>query len=137
MQGIKDYLHPKEDVQSVIEGFQSGMKEQMVAGLSGASRSLMISLLQESLDRPVILVTHQLIQAQQLYEDMQELADPDQVHLYPVNELIASEIAVASPELRSQRIEALSPVAFTGKRCVDRTCSCFKAHDAAAILLGA
>ncbi|MBN8237489.1 transcription-repair coupling factor [Halobacillus kuroshimensis] len=108
MQGIKDYLHPKEDVQSVIEGFQSGMKEQMVAGLSGASRSLMISLLQQSLDRPVILVTHQLIQAQQLYDDMQELADPDQVHLYPVNELIASEIAVASPELRSQRIEALS-----------------------------
>ncbi|WP_226585915.1 transcription-repair coupling factor [Halobacillus litoralis] len=108
MQGIKDYLYPQDDIHSVVEGFRSGMKEQMVAGLSGASRSLMISLVQESLKRPVILVTHQLIQAQQLYEDMQELTDPDQVHLYPVNELIASEIAVASPELRSQRIEALS-----------------------------
>ncbi|SFG37025.1 transcription-repair coupling factor [Halobacillus alkaliphilus] len=108
MQGIKDYLYPQDDVRSIIEGFESGMKEQMVAGLSGSSRSLMISLLKESLDRPVLLVTHQLIQAQQLYDDMQELTEEGQVQLYPVNELIASEIAIASPELRSQRIEALS-----------------------------
>ncbi|WP_394220106.1 transcription-repair coupling factor [Halobacillus trueperi] len=108
MQGIKDYLFPQNDIHSVVEGFKSGMKEQMVAGLSGASRSLMVSMLQESLERPIIIVTHQLIQAQQLYEDMQELADAEHVHLYPVNELIASEIAVASPELRSQRIDALS-----------------------------
>ncbi|WP_075038296.1 transcription-repair coupling factor [Halobacillus dabanensis] len=108
MQGIKDFLYPQDDIHSIVEGFQSGMREQMVAGLSGASRSLMISLLHESLKRPVIIVTHQLIQAQQLYEDMQELTDAEQVHLYPVNELIASEIAVASPELRSQRIDALS-----------------------------
>ncbi|MFC7061767.1 transcription-repair coupling factor [Halobacillus seohaensis] len=108
MQGIKDYLYPQDDVKSVIDGFQSGMKEQMIAGLSGASRSLMVSLLHESLQRPVLVVTHQLIQAQQIYDDMVEMADDEQVHLYPVNELIASEIAVASPELRSQRIDALS-----------------------------
>ncbi|KHE71483.1 transcription-repair coupling factor [Halobacillus sp. BBL2006] len=108
MQGIKDYLYPQDDIRSVVEGFESGMKEQMVAGLSGASRSLMISLLKESLNRPVLLITHQLVQAQQLYEDIQELTDSSQVHLYPVNELIASEIAIASPELRSQRIDSLS-----------------------------
>ncbi|MGI8317326.1 transcription-repair coupling factor [Halobacillus mangrovi] len=108
MQGIKDYLYPQDDIQSVVEGFESGMNEQMVAGLSGASRSLMISLIKESLNRPVLLVTHQLVQAQQLYEDFQELTESNQVHLYPVNELIASEIAIASPELRSQRIDSLS-----------------------------
>ncbi|MFC7322313.1 transcription-repair coupling factor [Halobacillus campisalis] len=108
MQGIKNYLYPQDDIKSVVDGFEAGMQEQMIAGLSGASRSLMISLLKESLNRPVIIITHQLIQAQQIYDDMTELADSDQVHLYPVNELIASEIAVASPELRSQRIEALS-----------------------------
>ncbi|MCA0985631.1 transcription-repair coupling factor [Halobacillus yeomjeoni] len=108
MQGIKDYLYPQDDINSVIDGFENGMKEQMVAGLSGASRSVMISLLRESLHRPVLLVTHQLVQAQQLYEDMQELTSSAEVHLYPVNELIASEIAIASPELRSQRIDALT-----------------------------
>ncbi|RWZ51257.1 transcription-repair coupling factor [Halobacillus fulvus] len=108
MQGIKDYLYPQDDIHSIIEGFESGLNEQMVAGLSGASRSVLISLLKESLKRPVLLVTHQLVQAQQLYEDMQEMTDPEHVHLYPVNELMASEIAIASPELKSQRIESLT-----------------------------
>ncbi|WP_079477403.1 transcription-repair coupling factor [Halobacillus salinus] len=107
MQGIKQYLYQQDDIHSVVEGFESGLQEQMVAGLSGASRSVMISLLKESLNRPVLLVTHQLIQAQQLYDDLQELTEAEQVHLYPVNELMASEIAIASPELRSQRIESL------------------------------
>ncbi|MCA0972712.1 transcription-repair coupling factor [Halobacillus litoralis] len=107
MQGIKQYLYQQDDIHSVVDGFESGLKEQMVAGLSGASRSVLISLLKESLKRPVLLVTHQLIQAQQLYDDLQELTNEEDVHLYPVNELMASEIATASPELRSQRIESL------------------------------
>src|SRR5699024_4245090 len=32
----------------------------------------------------------------------------EDVYLYPVNELIGAEIAVSSPELRGQRIEALN-----------------------------
>src|SRR5699024_1766765 len=61
-----------------------------------------------SADRPILLITHQLNQAQQLYDDLTEFMDSDHVHLYPVNELIASEIAIASPELKSERIEALT-----------------------------
>ena len=54
-----------------------------------------------------MLITHQLVQAQQLYDDLTGFISEEEVHLYPVNELIASEIAIASPELRSQRIESL------------------------------
>lgn len=107
MNGIKQYLRSHDDIASVIEGVSSGIKEQMVAGVSGTSRSMLVSVVQEAAKRPVLLVTHQLHQAQQLYEDLQEWADDCPVHLYPVNELIASEIAIASPELRSQRIDAL------------------------------
>ena len=39
---------------------------------------------------------------------MSELVPSDEVYLYPVNELISSEIAIASPELRGQRMEALN-----------------------------
>src|SRR5690625_4691450 len=84
------------------------MEEQLVAGLSGSARGLLVSLIHESVDRPILLITHQLVQAQQLYDDLSEFIGESEVHLYPVNELIASEIAVASPELRSQRIESLS-----------------------------
>lgn len=108
MKGIIKFLESKEDFQSVAEGLKSGMKEQLVAGLSGSARSLLVSTLDDSLKRPILLVTHQLAQAQQLYDDLSELVGRENVHLYPVNELIASEIAIASPELKSQRIDALT-----------------------------
>src|SRR5699024_5082458 len=86
----------------------TGMKEQLVAGLSGSARSLLVSLISESIKKPILLVTYQLAQAQQLYDDLVAFMGEDHVYLYPVNELIASEIAVASPELRYERIDALT-----------------------------
>lgn len=108
MKGINQYLQSTEDIQSILSGLSEGMKEQLVAGLSGSARSLLISILNESINRPILLVTYQLVQAQQLYDDLSIFMGEEHVHLYPVNELIASEIAVASPELRSQRIESLT-----------------------------
>lgn len=108
MKGINRFLQSTEEVKSLIEGIRSGMKEQLVSGLSGSARSLLVSLVNESINRPVLLVTHHLVQAQQLYDDLSAFMEDGNIHLYPVNELIASEIAVASPELKSQRIEALT-----------------------------
>ncbi|MFZ3578491.1 transcription-repair coupling factor [Virgibacillus sp. DJP39] len=108
MKGIDTFLQSKDDIQSIINGIDSGIQEQLVAGLSGSARSLLVSVIEESMNKPVLLVTHQLVQAQQLYDDLSEFMGDQNVHLYPVNELIASEIAIASPELRSQRIEALT-----------------------------
>lgn len=108
MKGINQYLQSQEDIQSVINGITSGMKEQLVAGLSGSARSMLVSVINQSITKPVLLVTHQLVHAQSLYDDLAVFVGEENVHLYPVNELIASEIAFSSPELRSQRIEALT-----------------------------
>ncbi|RKQ33031.1 transcription-repair coupling factor [Oceanobacillus halophilus] len=108
MKGINHYLQSQEDIQSIINGITSGMNEQLVAGLSGSARSMLVSVVNESITKPVLLVTHQLVHAQQLHDDLVDFVGEENVHLYPVNELIASEIAFSSPELRSQRIEALT-----------------------------
>ncbi|MBM7573154.1 transcription-repair coupling factor [Aquibacillus albus] len=108
MQGIKHYLKDQDDIYSIIDGVSSGLTEQLVAGLSGSARGFLASIINESVNKPMLLVTHQLTQAQQLYEDLLEITERKNVHLYPVNELIASEVAVASPELKSQRIDALT-----------------------------
>src|SRR5690625_130644 len=117
MKGINDYLKSKDDIESIIDGVSSGLNEQLIAGLSGSAKSLLMSILTEELNRPILLVTYQLVQAQQLYDDLVTFIGEEHVHLYPVNELIASEIAIASPELKSQRFDALT-VWIKSKYCI-------------------
>lgn len=107
MKGIISYLEKKEDFQSIIEGVASGLKEQLIAGVSGVSRSLSISTIYQAHQKKTLVVTHQLIHAQQLYDDLRGLVDDSHVYLYPVNELIATEMVISSPELRAERIRSL------------------------------
>lgn len=108
MKGIHTFLSNHDDIRSIITGVSSGLQEQLVTGLPGSARSVLVAILQKAVNQPVLLITNQLTQAQQLYEDLVELTESEIVHLYPVNELLATEVAVASPELRSQRITALT-----------------------------
>ncbi len=107
MKGIEQALAKNDHLKAVVEGMKKGLKEQLVTGLSGSARSFFISLTKSSLSRPVVIVTHTLYQAQKMYDDLVDMIDED-VYIYPVNELIASEIAIASPEMRADRVEVLN-----------------------------
>src|SRR5699024_702946 len=65
----------------------------------------------------IVLVTHNLLQAQKLYDDLTQFIASEELYLYPANELIAAELSVASPELRAQRIETLNYLS-SGKKGV-------------------
>ncbi|TCP22542.1 transcription-repair coupling factor [Scopulibacillus darangshiensis] len=109
MLGLQRYYTEQfKDIDAILDGFESGMKQQLVSGLTNAAKSLWIASMYEERGKTMVVVTHNLFQAQKLQEDLEELIDPEQVFLYPVNDLIASEIATQSPELRSQRIEVLN-----------------------------
>lgn len=108
MNGIIEYLKTKEDFQSVVKGLDSGLNEQLVAGLSGTARGLFVQTINATQKRPKLIITHQLLHAQKLYEDLLELSDEEDIYLYPVNELITSEMVTASPELRSERIKSIT-----------------------------
>ncbi|MGO4548736.1 transcription-repair coupling factor [Paenibacillus sp. 2TAB23] len=95
------------DVQSVISGIRKGMREQMISGLAGSSRQVLIAALQEDVERPMLVVTHNMFSAQKIAEDLQECLSPDSVLLYPANELVAAEAAISSPETLAQRMDVL------------------------------
>lgn len=100
-------LSEDRDFQSIAAGVRSGMKEQLISGLSGSSRQVVIAALAEDLQRPVLIVTHNMFAAQKITEDLQECISPEQVLLYPANELVAAESAISSPETLAQRIDVL------------------------------
>ncbi len=105
------------DVKSIIKGIKSNTKEQLVTGLVGSARVLMLASLYKETKRSQVIVTHNLFQAQKIYEDLTSILTDEDVLLYPANELIASEVGMASPELKAQRIEVLNVLA-KGEKCI-------------------
>lgn len=95
------------DVQSIIAGVRKGMREQMISGLAGSSRQVLVAAVKEDLDRPLLVVTHNMYAAQKIAEDLQECFSADDVLLYPANELVAAEAAISSPETLAQRMDVL------------------------------
>lgn len=99
------------ELKSIVQGFQKGMKEQMVSGLAGSSRQVLLAALENQLERPLLIVTHNMFSAQKITEDLQDCLSSDKVLLYPANELMAAEAAISSPETLAQRMDVLLSLA--------------------------
>ncbi|WP_028400969.1 transcription-repair coupling factor [Ectobacillus panaciterrae] len=108
MLGLLERFYDNKEILSIMNGVEEGLKEQLISGMSNSSRTLLLAALYKKTRRPQLVVTHNLFQAQKVYEDLVSLLGDKDVFLYPVNELIASEIGVASPELKAQRIEVMN-----------------------------
>ncbi|WP_138496102.1 transcription-repair coupling factor [Paenibacillus pinistramenti] len=107
LQALIQAFSKDSDFNSLTAGIASGMKEQLVSGLSGSSRHVMLAALHEQTQRPLLVVTHNMFSAQKIADDLQEALSIDKVLLYPANELVAAESAISSPETLSQRIDVL------------------------------
>ncbi|HZG75296.1 MAG TPA: CarD family transcriptional regulator, partial [Paenibacillus sp.] len=111
MRRLLEALATDPDLITVTDGIRSGLKEQLVSGLAGSARSVFIAALHAQLQRPIVVMTHNMFSAQKLIEDLEECLPRGELLSYPANESIATEAAVSSPELVSQRIDALSRLA--------------------------
>ncbi|MCO7176931.1 transcription-repair coupling factor [Sporolactobacillus kofuensis] len=116
MLGLSHYYQQHiDELHTVLEGYEQGMLQQLVSGLSGGAKSLWIASLYQQRQQASVVVTHNLYQGQKLYNDLEGLIDSEDLLLYPANDLIASELAVASPELLAQRIDVLNRLAQNQK----------------------
>ena len=107
MIGLIEQFERYKDVQQILSGIHKGLKEQLVTNLTGSSKTLLAGAIYKDTNRTQLVVAQNLLQAQKMYEDLNSVIGGN-VYLYPANELIASEIAVSSPELRAQRLEVLN-----------------------------
>ena len=107
LQALIDVFSEDADFKTIAAGTTAGMREQLISGLSGSSRQILMAALFQNQQRPLLVVTHNMFSAQKIADDLQEVLSPDQVLLYPANELVAAESAVSSPETLAQRIDML------------------------------
>lgn len=111
MQAILQTFAEDRDVQSVIAGLKSGMKEQLLSGLVGSSRQVMIAAMKQTIDQPILIVAHSLFAAQKIAEDLQDALTMDEVIMLPANEMIIADSVGMNPDLLAQRIDALTRIA--------------------------
>ncbi|SDX84988.1 transcription-repair coupling factor [Paenibacillus sp. CF384] len=107
MKALLEAYAADTDFQSIVSGIKKGMQEQLVSGLAGSSRQVMIAALKHEFDRPMLVVTHNMFAAQKIAEDLVECLSENEVLLYPANELVAAEAAISSPETLAQRMDVL------------------------------
>ncbi|WCK54632.1 transcription-repair coupling factor [Aneurinibacillus sp. Ricciae_BoGa-3] len=117
MQGLLERFFADDEFQAIVSGYREGLREQLASGLSGSARQLFLAAVYQKIDRSIVIVTHNMYQAQKIYDDMNQLIPSDRLWLYPANELVLSEVSVASPETLSQRIEVMNELA-KGRRGV-------------------
>ena len=101
---IKAKFAESKEYQAIKTGLNNGLKDQLIAGLTGSAKQVLFATLYQEENRPLIIVTHNLLQAQKVYDDLTELISNDQIFLYPANELTFIDIDAQSPETLGQRI---------------------------------
>ncbi|HSO57931.1 MAG TPA: transcription-repair coupling factor, partial [Paenisporosarcina sp.] len=107
MEPLHQLLMKDHHINTLLADIQQGIDQQLVTGLVGGARPLFIQSIAKETERPILIVSANLLQAQRLFEDMVKLLGEEAVRLYPADELIAADLSVSSPELRAERIETL------------------------------
>lgn len=103
---IQNFLQ-KTELETLVQEVLAGEDEQLLSGLSGSAKSVFLQAFQQTAEKPLLVVSPNLYQAQKMYEDLIGLVGEELVHLYPAEELVAAEFSVSSFELRAQRIETI------------------------------
>ncbi|MGL4523850.1 MAG: transcription-repair coupling factor, partial [Bacilli bacterium] len=107
MLGIIDIFRSSKELQPVIDGIETGKTEQLVTGLTSSAKSIFVASTYKQLQRSIVVVAHNLYQSQKMYDDLVHILGEQAVWMYPVNDLTAAEMSIASPELRAERIEVM------------------------------
>ena len=71
-----------EAIEALVEGFESGMDQQTLLGVTGSGKTNTVSWVLEELDMPTLVIAHNKTLAAQLYEEFTELFPDNAVEYF-------------------------------------------------------
>ncbi|WP_137597990.1 transcription-repair coupling factor [Paucilactobacillus kaifaensis] len=92
-------------------------ERQLITGISGSARTLLLSALQQKSSHPQVIVTDTLFHMDQVAADLMNRLPEEKVFEFPAEEMIAAEVATSSPDYRLQRVQALHAL-MQNENCV-------------------
>lgn len=101
-----DVLFQEANFKQVLSGLRTDTT-QLVTGIAGSARSSLLAGIAIDKERPTIIFTSNLHQANQLHADLRVYYSEEKIFVYNVNDMIHAQQSVASPEEQAERIETL------------------------------
>jgi transcription-repair coupling factor (superfamily II helicase) len=96
---------------SLLDGIKRGFAEQMVYGVSASLKSFVMAGLREKTQRPCLIITSTVQQAERTREDLATWLNDEAVVLFPPMEYMPFEVVAHSPEVVGQRLYVMERLA--------------------------
>lgn len=93
-------------VKEWVSNLEEKMPRQLITGLAGSAKTLLFARAFKKTNKNMIILMPNLYYANQLAEDLQHVIPQDQIHLFPVDEVLSAEMAFSSPEARGESCNA-------------------------------
>lgn len=95
-------------IQQWIQELKEKAPRQLLTGLSGSAKTLTMVSAYKKLKKMTVVITPNLYYANQLVEDLHHVLPPEEIFLFPVDEVMSAEMAFSSPEARAERVVTLN-----------------------------
>ena len=115
LKGLMEPLINSENFSDIISSVNSNNLLE-IEGLSKSSRSYAISGLYESLNKPIVVITDNDMEAKNLYEDLSLFIND--VYYFPVKEVVFYNIDAISGDLRWERLKVIKEILTKKKNVI-------------------
>ncbi|MDO9574656.1 MAG: transcription-repair coupling factor [Candidatus Contubernalis sp.] len=107
---ILNLLNEDENFKKVINNIGNNMSSQLIYGIDGSQKNLVMTAVKSNTRRPVLVVTTDLPRAEKIYEDFLNFFSTEEVLLFPARESIFYESITHSREITEQRLQVLEKI---------------------------
>ncbi|MFR4050816.1 MAG: transcription-repair coupling factor, partial [Clostridium perfringens] len=125
LQGLMAPLLNSEAFQKVKSFMESGNYPVMINGLSDSGKSYFINGIYEESDKPIVVVTHNDIEARNIYEDLSFYLP--NVYYLPSREIVFYNIDAISGDLRWARLKVIKEMLRSTKKIIVTSIDAFAA----------
>lgn len=109
-QKLLEILYKDKEFKHTVENLEIGINSQLLHGIDGSQKNLIISGVAAFTKRPAFIVTTDLKKAEKTYEDLLNFFPEDKVLLFPARENIYHETLTHSKEITEQRLLVIDKI---------------------------
>lgn len=104
---LTEFIESTKDFKTILTTIRD-QKNQLITGVAGSAKTLLLAALHEKLTQPQLIIVDSLYHMQKLAADLENLLPDTEIYQFPVEEVLAAEVATSSPNYRLQRVLALN-----------------------------